>query len=145
MPTTIVLTGFKEFETKLKNLPKELMDEIDGEVKYAAEFWVKLAKRDAPKNFGTLAGLIDAYQLFVATKKDERAWEVTSGAEYSPYMEWGTGSRAKIPTELVAYAAQWWTRKKHVGIYPHPYFFIQKPLVEKELVARVNNILKTEH
>ncbi len=31
------------------------------------------------------------------------------------------------------------------GISPHPFFFIQRPIVEKALFTGVNNILKTEH
>lgn len=139
MPTTITLTGFKEFEAKLKAMPKILQEEIGGEVRYSGEYWAGLAKRDAPVDNGILVGLIDA-------KHDKPLEsEVTSSAYYSPYVEWGTGSRAKIPMDLVAYAAQWWTKKIHIGQYPHPFFFIQVPLVEKQLFEKVKKILTTEH
>ena len=108
MPTTVTITGFKEFEAKLKKLPKKLSDEINGEVKEAAERWANLAKDDAPWDVGFLAGKISASVDLV--KKDGElkieSWKVTSASEYSAYMEWGTKSRARVPSELTAYASQ---------------------------------------
>lgn len=192
MPTKVTLSGFKEFRNKLDNLPADLFQEIGGEVKYAAEYWADLAKRDAPKDQGLLAGNIDAGQVSVMR------WDTTSHAEYSAYMEWGTKGRAKVPAELQGYASQFrgkgtgdyydflksileWVERKGIasrfsvktkkklkatkadneritaaaeaiafaimrhGVKPHPYFFIQMPLVEKQLFTNVQNILKTEH
>lgn len=139
MPTSITLTGWKEFEDKLQNMPDTLKSEVDGEVWAAVNLWGELAKLAAPNNFGMLV-------KGIKTKKVEPMWaELTSNALYSPYMEWGTGSRAVIPADLLTYAAQWWTRKIHKGIRAYPFFFVQMPIVEKELFSRVDKILKTEH
>lgn len=170
MPTTITLTGFKEFEAKLKAMPKILENKIGGEVRYSAELWAGMAKRDAPKDVGFLAGGIDAKHL------QPMHSEVTSNAEYSAYMEWGTKTRVQVPGDLQAYASQFrgggakagnakqmiyaWMNRVGIpaqfqwpvffsiitkGVHPHPFFFIQVPLVEKELFTRVQKILTTEH
>jgi hypothetical protein len=170
MPTTITLTGFKEFEAKLANMPKILESEIGGEVRYAAEEWAGFAKRDAPKDVGFLAGGIDAKHLQPLVS------EVTSNAEYSAYMEWGTKTRVHVPGDLLAYAATFkgkgigggnmkdlifsWCKRKGIapnlwwpifisiarfGVHAHPFFFIQVPLVEKQLFENVKRILTTEH
>ena len=139
MPASVTLIGWKEFEVKAERLTTELLKEFDGEVEAAAGLWVELAVLSAPVRYGFLKGGIS--KEFI--KQGER--EVVSNVYYSPYQEWGTGERAKIPGDLVEYAAQWWTRKKHKGIYPHPYFFEHKVTVEKSLFEHLENILKTEH
>ncbi len=170
MPNTVTLTGFKEFEDKLRRLPKVLAHEIDGEVEDAARLWDDLAKQDAPKDVGTLAGLISK------RKNKDMDWEVASGAGYSAFIEWGTKSRVRVPADLAAYASQFrgggagagnakafiyaWMKRKGIpekfwwitfhsiitkGIHPHPFFFIQAPFVEKQLYTGVKRILTTEH
>jgi hypothetical protein len=138
MPTTVTITGFKEFEAKLKNLPKQLMDEIGGEVEDAGRYWVERAKQDCPVDKGFLRGAITSeYKDLQAT--------VTSPIEYSPYVEWGTGTRAVVPGDLAYYAGRWWTHKVHLGRHPHPFFFIQIPFVQKQLNGNVKKIMETEH
>lgn len=169
MPTTITLTGWKEFEVKCRNMPKILQDEVGGEVRYAAEEWAEFAKRDAPKDMGFLAGGIDAKHIAPMES------EVTSSAEYSAYMEWGTKSRVQVPGDLAAYAATFkgkggggnmkkfifaWCERKGIqrnlwfpiflsivrkGVHAHPFFFIQVPVVEKLLMGNIQKILNTEH
>lgn len=170
MPTTVTLTGFKEFEDKLRRMPAVLTKEIDGEVEDAARLWDDLAKQDAPTDVGFLRGQI--------SKKKVKAmdWEVVSAAEYSAFVEWGTKSRVRVPADLQGYASQFlgggagqgkakemiyaWMKRKGIppnlwwivfhsiitkGIHPHPFFFIQVPFVEKQLYTRVKTILETEH
>lgn len=132
---TITLTGWKEFEAKALDMGKILDDEMDEAAMLAAKTWELGAKRDAPKDFGRLAQRISSYK---ATH-----WEVASPVFYSPYMEWGTGSSAIIPQDLITYASQWWTHKIHKGIRPHPYFFVQKPIVEKQLLGDLEQMINT--
>jgi len=166
--TTVTLTGWKEFEDKLKRLPKQLQEEVGGEVEDAGRLWASLAKRDAPKDVGGLAGSITSVMAAGVA-------EVTSPANYSAFIEWGTRGRVSVPAELQVYAAQFkgaggvgkakefiyeWCRRKGIpkeawyiiyrsimtnGIRPHPFFFIQIPIVEKQLFANVQKILNTEH
>lgn len=170
MAQGIKLQGFREFETKIKNLPKELKQEVGGETWEAAKHWEQLSKQAAPKDQGRLVGSIKG------TKTEELASEVTVNALHAPYLEWGTITKVKVPSELQAYAATFrgggagggkakefiyaWMKRVGVpkerqwfvfisiitkGIRPQPFFFIQKPIVEKEFFRNVQNILNTEH
>lgn len=137
MPNTITLTGWKEFEQKALDMTKILPDEMDEAAKFAAATWEQGAKRDAPKDFGKLAGGISSKQV------SPGHWEVVSRVFYSPYQEWGTGSNAVIPVDLLDYASQWWTHKIHVGIRPHVYFFVQRPFAEKQLLQDLEQMINT--
>lgn len=169
MPTTVTLSGWKEFEAKCKNMPKTLMREIDGEVEDSARLWASNAKRDAPVDQGFLRGQISSY------RRAEASFEVSSEANYSAFIEWGTKTMVQVPPDLQGYASQFrggqnqggakkmifaWMERVGVpkerqwvtfmsiiikGIRPHPFFFIQFPLVEKHLFTGVGNILKTPH
>lgn len=168
MPNEIRLSGFQEFQNKLANMPRIMTDQIDGEVEDAARLWEELAVNAAPVDVGFLKGLISK------KRNAPMDWEVISGAEYSPYMEWGTKGRARVPSTIAAYAAQFrgkglpgakafiyeWMRRKGIpkerwyitfrsimqkGVHPHPYFFIQAPLVEQQLFSRIRKIINTEH
>lgn len=171
MPNVVTLTGFKEFEAKLKKMPDIMRSEVSGEVRSAAEEWALLAKQAAPKDIGFLAGHIDAKH---GGEKDMFS-EVTSNADYSAYMEWGTKSKVSVPADLTAYALQFkggggkgitkelvyaWAKRKGIpeqywwpiffsiikkGVKPHPFFFIQKPKIEKIILASVKKIVETEH
>ncbi len=188
MPTSITLTGWKEFADKCNSLPDELLREVEGEVEYAAENWAGLAKDAAPKDLGHLIGGIDAYHVGNGIS------EVVSKAEYSSFIEWGTKSYKQVPADLQGYADSLvynksgdyydflnaildWVKRKGLasitnsytgrkstkkddlilvaqtiaffimkyGIHPHPFFFIQMPIVEEQLKANVQKILNTEH
>ena len=170
MPTTITLTGWKEFETKLAAMPKILESEVGGEVEDAGRLWADLAKEAAPVDVGFLRGSITSKQIAPMVN------ETTSPAEYSAWIEWGTKTRVRVPADLQAYASQFrgggakagtakqmiyaWMNRVGVppqfqwpvffsiitkGIHPHPFFFIQVPLVEKQLFTNVQKILTTEH
>src|SRR5688572_21918095 len=82
----VKLVGFKQFENILKQAPEKLKTELEGEVKLAAENYRDLAVRDAPKNTGS-AGLSGSITV---KNVNTLAWEVVVGAEYAPYMEFGT-------------------------------------------------------
>lgn len=170
MPTSITLTGFKEFEAKLVAMPAILKKEVDGEVQAASSHWATRAKQDAPVDQGFLKGQI--------TSKSDGVMqaEVTSASSYSAYMEWGTKTRVQVPADLQAYAQQFrgggpragnakkmiyaWMDRVGIptefqwrvfisiivkGVHPHPFFFIQRPIVQTFLDKNVQNILNTEH
>lgn len=170
MPTTVTLTGWKEFEKKALTLPKVLFDEIDGETEDAARLWAAGAKRDAPKDQGFLANGITSRKIGLMQA------ETTSNADYSAYLEWGTKTRVQVPADLQTYAAQFkgggknagnakqmiyaWMNRVGIpkekqwfvflsiiikGIRPQPFFFIQTPVVQNQLNKNVQTILNTEH
>lgn len=134
----VTTVGFKEFEKKLHSLPKEIQEEAGAYVLDAAQEWEERAKLDAPKDTHIMSGNITNKQT------GELSAEVTSPVDYSPYVEWGTGTRVSVPSDLVSYAAQFKGTKKVVGRYPHPFFFIQKPFVEKSLLENLIKLVNTE-
>lgn len=170
MPTSITLSGFKEFEDKCESLADVLLEELDGEVEDAARVWAGLAVDAAPVDQGLLKGLISSGQV------SDHSADVTSSAEHSAWMEWGTKSRVSVPAELQSYAStfigggkgsgnakemiyawmgrvgvpkefQWPTFISIItkGVHPHPFFFIQEPIVEKQFLENCQKILNTEH
>lgn len=170
MPTSITLTGWDQFESKLRSMPEILQSEITGEVEEAARLWAANAKRAAPVDQGFLQNLISSHKTGVMEA------ETTSAAEYSAWIEWGTKTRVRVPGDMQEYAAQFkgggsgagnakkmifaWMERVGVpvqfrypvfisiitkGIHPHPFFFIQVPLVQKQLDTNVQKILNTEH
>jgi hypothetical protein len=129
--------GFKEFEAKMKNLPKHLEEELDQEVFDSIKYWEQLAKESAPVDKGALQ-----QNIFGAPTKKLTA-VLTSRMEYSPYAEWGTGTRVKVPSELQPYAIQFKGVRETIGRFPKPFFFVHKPIVEKTLFNNVLKILST--
>lgn len=168
MANTITLKGFKEFQNKLKKLPTEVKREVDDVVQDAGATWEDLAKQAAPTDQGRLRSAITSKSNGLMKS------EVVSPVEYSAYIEWGTKTRVNVPSELQSYAAQFrggkgagdakrfiyeWMNRVGVpperqwiifisiitkGIHPHPYFFIQRPIVEKQLIGDIKHILSVE-
>jgi hypothetical protein len=100
--------------------------------------WEELAKKDAPVDFGYLRQNITSY------KAGDMNYEIVSGALYSAYREWGTGSLVSVPPELADYAIQFKGKGlRIVNSRPHPYFFVQEPIVQKQLVENIKKILDT--
>lgn len=167
MPNQVTLKGFDEFQRKLKALPPQLKKQAGALVYDAAQLWEEKAKLDAPKDQGRLVGMIRAKKVAEMTS------ETVSAADYSAYIEWGTKSRVRVPAELASYAnefrggrsngnakemiyawmnrvgipadKQWFVYISIVtkGIHPHPYFFIQRPFVQKQLFTDLEHMLNT--
>lgn len=138
MSNGVNIIGFKEFQAKLKRLPNDLQTLADVYVQDAGLEWAQRAKRAAPKNFGQLAGNINS------EKTGNMRSEITSGKLYSPYVEWGTGTRVSVPANLQTYAIQFKGQKKVIGRFPKPFFFIHKEPIKKELFAKLTKLLNTE-
>lgn len=137
MSSGVNIIGFKEFQAKLKALPNDLQAKADLFVQDAGLEWEQKAKRAAPVNFGQLRGGI------VSQKTGSMMVEITSGKLYSPYVEWGTGTRVSVPVELQSYAIQFKGKKKVIGRFPKPFFFIHKEPIKKELYEKLNKLLNT--
>lgn len=134
----VLTIGFKEFGDKLKNVPREILEEVDAECFDAAKYWEQLAKNAAPKDTGRM------YQNITSAELGFLEYEVTSPILYSPYQEWGTIQRVSVPADLQAYAIQFKGKGLITkgGIYPHPFFFVQRPEVEKFLVTQITKTLE---
>lgn len=165
----IELTGWEEFINKAGKLPDTLQQEFAGEVEFSAERWSLLAKQAAPKDQGRLV------QGISTAKLNDLEWDVVSNAFYSPYLEFGTKSKVSIPDGLESYAAlfkgstgekgvrvmiyawmnrvgipkesQWivYISIMKTGIKAHPFLYPQEPVIEKEFIGHLQNIVDTEH
>lgn len=142
MSNAIKLDGFKQFQDKLKKLPANLRSTSDAYVQRAAQDWEGRAKRAAPVQVGNIGGNLRGN--INSEKKGEMLAEVTSGVFYSPYVEWGTGTRVKVPADLQSYAIQFKGVKKVIGRYPKPFFFVHKQAIKNELYEKLNKLLKGE-
>jgi hypothetical protein len=166
MAVRIDVKGLKELQEKFKEIPVQVAEEVDGAMGVAAVDFENRAQDAAPRNAGRLAGDITHDHLGVMD------WKVVSPLEYSAYVEWGTRSRVQVPPDLAQYAAQfkggngggdaktaiyewcrlkgideknwWWIFIKimTVGINPHPFFFIQREPVYKQLVKDCQEAIK---
>lgn len=169
MPNLITLTGFAEFEAKLQNIPKKLQNELGQVAKFAADTWEQLAKKDAPVDQGRLRNEIKAVKLSniaaeVVVNSEQAPWiewgtrsRVRVPAELVAYASQfkGKGStlKGKGTAKEMIFA---WCKRKGIdkkawysiyrsiminGIRPHPFFFIQRPKVEKQFTQDVRDIL----
>lgn len=170
MPNTVTLTGFDEFSRKMENLPKVIEEEVSEEIKFAAKDWEGRATRSAPADQGRLRGAIKGFVIHpleaeVVVNVEYAPYiewgtktKVRVPADIAGYAAQFRGARAGAGNakrmiyawmKRVGIAEEFWWPVFHSiitkGIKPHPFFFIQRPIIEKELIAHIKNILKTEH
>lgn len=169
-PLNISLTGMNGFKDAFKTFEKTVVKEVGFEIQDASNQWAQLAKSAAPTDQGRLKGEI------TAKKKGELESETISQAAHSPYLEFGTLSKVRVPADLASYAAQFrgtgakgqnakraiyaWMDRVGIpkerqwflfisiitnGIRPQPFFFPQKPIVEKLLFANIKKIMDKPH
>ena len=140
MSYSVDIKGMNELVAKLEKLPEQVKGESNGILQRGAEVFVLNAKRDAAKNFGFLTGQISFYPNPVKNL----SVTLTSGALYSPYVEWGTITRVKVPAELQPYAIQFKGRgiRKTGGMFPRPFFFKQLPLAKATIEKGFESMLK---
>lgn len=100
MSFTVNVVGLKELQEKLRNAQQAIVTEVGGELKAGADTMVGVAKTNAPEDQGILRNLISSKAI------DKLHYEVSSGAAYSPFLEFGTRAKVVIPPGLEEYAAQ---------------------------------------
>lgn len=99
-PFTLDLIGFAEIQQKMLTASERMSKDVEGVLERNAQIIARNAKRSAPTDEGYLKGQISV------TKDGKLAYGVVSPARYSPFIEWGTKRRAKVPAELQNYALQ---------------------------------------
>ena len=92
--------GLTELLARLKNAPQALTQAIGPELSDGAQNIAAEAKQRAPGDQGILQNEIGA------SKIDDLNYESFSGAEYSPFVEFGTLTKVSVPAGLEEYAAQ---------------------------------------
>ena len=97
---SVQIAGMDELLSKLRSLPENITAAVGAEIQDGAQSIAAEAKRRAPGDQGFLRNQI------AAIKSGDLSWNVVSGADYSAYLEFGTGEKVQIPAGLEDYAAQ---------------------------------------
>jgi hypothetical protein len=97
---SIQIEGLNEVIKKIGSIPEDLKVLVDAEMGATAATFVDRAVAAAPVDNGILRNGISFTQV------GEMDWEIVSSVDYSPFVEFGTRSRVKVPAELSSYAAQ---------------------------------------
>ena len=119
MASGINVFGIDKLIGELKNYNEKVYTNIDNALKEAAFNVQANAKMDAPSNMGTLRGSINMRPI---QESQMSGYEVYSLLPYAPYVEFGTGTRATIPTGYEEYAAEFWSHnEKWEGMNAQPY------------------------
>ena len=141
MSNGVKLEGFNEFKDKLNNASKKTLVNAHALVTDLAYKWQELAVKSVPVNHGRLKNGISAKGSTNLNSTTPSA-EVYSYINYSPFMEWGTIERVKVPSYLQNYAMQFKGRglRKRGGVFPRPFFFIHQAAIEAELKQRLKEV-----
>lgn len=99
-PFTIDIKGLGNVQKKIKSLPEKLQKEVSGEIEAATREINARQLRLVPVDEGGLK------QQTGIKKVNPLEWELFSAKLYSPFMEFGTKTKARIPAELTDFAAQ---------------------------------------
>ena len=165
------IKGLDKLQKKIGQLPKELQEEVVGEV----QAWgfdvnaeqIGLISQQKIQDLGALQ------QNTKAVPKPDGV-ELISNVYYAPFIEFGTGAKVKVPAELNDYASQFrgkkrgdfrtfvkaleaWLKRKggnpkfafiaalniiKNGQEARPYFFPPYLRKRKELTSRINAVIK---
>lgn len=104
------VTGISQTIAKLQAFGKDIEKKIDLELEAIALQVEADAKKLAPKNFGKLA------QSISRKKVKSLVWKVTVNEIYGAYMEFGTGTKVRVPAEF-AEMAKSFQGKKGTGTF----------------------------
>ncbi len=119
---SITLQGWDELLARLQKAPQTIHDEAAAELQDGAEAIAENAKLLAPVNYGILKGSIGVD----SPTNNGLSINVFSKANYSAYVEFGTGTKVEVsdsPEGLPEYALQFKGSHAVPGMYPRPYFF----------------------
>ena len=127
------------FYKYLKDLEGDVADYVRAEIEDSILAIETDAANDVPVDTGTLKNSIQSTPI--KATKNEITGGVEVGAEYSPYVEFGTGTRVKVPSELSAFASQYkGDGIKEVNLLARPFFY---PAVYKQRQELPKNIERT--
>jgi HK97 gp10 family phage protein len=104
--------GVSSTIAELRKFGKDVDRVINRETESAANAIMLDAKRLAPANFGKLRQSISIFQPIDARGKNITSYGVYVNELYGAYMEFGTGTKIKIPAEFAEMAATFKGGKK---------------------------------
>lgn len=101
---SVNIEGFEELKKKLSDAPDKLQKYLNAEIQDGAQAIANEAKQRAPSDQGILRNLIGAHKINV--QAPDVAWEVSSLADYSAFLEFGTRENVQIPEGMEEFASQ---------------------------------------
>lgn len=127
------------FYKYLKDLEGDVADYVRAEIEDSILAIESEAASNVPVDTGALKQSIQSQPIKVT--KNQITGGVEVGADYAPYVEFGTGTRVKVPSELNAFAAQFkGDGIKEVNLPARPFFYPEVYRQQRELP---NNIERT--
>lgn len=127
------------FYKYLKNLEDDVADYVRAEVEDSMLAIESEAANKVAVNTGALKNSIQSMPIKVS--KNQITGGVEVGAAYAPYVEFGTGTRVKVPSDLSDFAAQYkGDGVKEVNLPARPFFY---PEVFKQRTELPKNIERT--
>lgn len=103
------IKGLVQLEKRLKAVPAKIKKEVGAEIQDGGRRINAKQLRLVPVDEGGLK------QANVVKKVSELQIDLTNSKHYTPFMEFGTKRRARIPAELTSYAAQFKQTGPNIG------------------------------
>ena len=133
----MAVKGLKKVLSNLKKFGAEAAVEIDISTMATALDIAKNAKTLAPKDMGKLA------QSIYEAKISEADYKVVVGAYYGAYVEFGTGKKVQVPTELKEIAIQFkGAGIKQINLQPQPFLYPAFVKGRKQYIKDLKKVLK---
>jgi HK97 gp10 family phage protein len=127
---------------QLKGKEKDVLDMVRGEVEDAL---LKIESKAVSKVAVDTGALKQSIQSTpVKQTKTKVSGGVKVGADYAAYVEFGTGTRVKVPAELTKYAEQFKGKGvKEVNLQARPFFYPEFFKQRDELPKSIEKTLQT--
>ena len=127
------------FYSYLKDLEGDVADYVRAEIEDSILAIESEAASNVRVNFGNLKNSIQSTPIKVS--KNEITGGVEVGAEYAPYVEFGTGGGVQVPAELQKFAIQFKGKTGRIRNFnADPFFY---PAVWKQRQELPKNIERT--
>ena len=128
------------FYKYLKNLEGDVADYVRAEIEDSMLAIESGAASNVAVDTGALKNSIQSTPIKVS--KNQVTGGVEVGANYAPYVEFGTGTRVKVPSELSNFAAQYkGAGVKEVNLPARPFFYPEVFKQRTELPKRIERTL----
>ena len=134
-------TSLRAFTQYLNGLQNQVQDMVRAEIEDAMLSIESESAQNVPVDTGFLKNSIQSTPIHV--RNGEITGGVEVGAEYAPYIEFGTGTRVNVPNELNAYAQQFkGDGIKEVNLPPQPFFYPEVWKQRQELPQKIERSLQ---
>lgn len=130
--------GLDALVRKLRMMPENIKKDMKDDIRDAADMIVIDSANAAPVDLGFLKNSISNYP-----KNKGLNYVVRVGANYAPYIEFGTGTEVQVPSELSDYAIQFKGEgKRDINIPARPFFFPAYFKHRNELIKNLRETVK---